>query len=132
MTRPDQPARDCPRCWHTYKDHPALSRRDNETLICPRCGTAEALEDFVKTLAYTPKRETPAPATERPMPKPTDEMIELEEQYQPFVVVDETGQFGGGELLISVFVTAEGLVVDLARRDDTYDRWSPPVRAVRR
>lgn len=34
----------CPRCNRTYKGHPALSRVDNKTLICPLCGTRESLE----------------------------------------------------------------------------------------
>ena len=34
----------CPRCNRTYKGHPALSRVDNETPICPLCGTRESLE----------------------------------------------------------------------------------------
>jgi hydrogenase maturation factor HypF (carbamoyltransferase family) len=33
----------CPRCHRPYHDRPALSRLDNETLICPDCGTREAL-----------------------------------------------------------------------------------------
>lgn len=33
----------CPLCGATYAGRPALSRRDNETLICPDCGTREAL-----------------------------------------------------------------------------------------
>ena len=33
----------CPKCGHSYTEHPALSRIDNETLICPDCGTREAL-----------------------------------------------------------------------------------------
>ena len=33
----------CPRCGMAYSDHPALSRVDNTTLICPDCGTREAL-----------------------------------------------------------------------------------------
>lgn len=33
----------CPICGKSYTDHPALSRRDNETQICPDCGTREAL-----------------------------------------------------------------------------------------
>ena len=36
--------RTCPKCGRAYKGHPALSRVDNETLICPMCGTREALE----------------------------------------------------------------------------------------
>jgi len=34
----------CPRCGRTYCGRPALSREDNKTLICPDCGTREALE----------------------------------------------------------------------------------------
>lgn len=33
----------CPVCGQTYTGHPALSRVDNETLICPDCGAREAL-----------------------------------------------------------------------------------------
>ena len=33
----------CPKCGSTYHGVPALSRKDNETLICPDCGTREAL-----------------------------------------------------------------------------------------
>jgi len=38
--------RTCPRCGRLYRDAPALSRRDNQTLICPDCGTREALESI--------------------------------------------------------------------------------------
>lgn len=38
--------RTCPKCGHTYTERPALSRYDNETLICPDCGTREALESM--------------------------------------------------------------------------------------
>ena len=34
----------CPLCGRAYHEHPALSRTDNETLICPDCGTRQALE----------------------------------------------------------------------------------------
>ena len=34
----------CPKCKQPYTEAPALSREDNETLICPDCGTREALE----------------------------------------------------------------------------------------
>ena len=33
----------CPYCGKPYTQPPALSRVDNETLICPDCGTREAL-----------------------------------------------------------------------------------------
>ena len=36
----------CPLCGKTYHGVPALSRTDNETLICPDCGTREALESI--------------------------------------------------------------------------------------
>lgn len=36
----------CPLCGKTYSDPPALSRTDNETLICPDCGTRQALESI--------------------------------------------------------------------------------------
>lgn len=33
----------CPICGKEYHEVPAVSRADNETLICPDCGTREAL-----------------------------------------------------------------------------------------
>lgn len=36
-------SRTCPRCGKVYLDYPAISRKDNETEICPECGLAEAL-----------------------------------------------------------------------------------------
>lgn len=36
----------CPYCGKMYHDRPALSRKDNKTLICPDCGTREALESL--------------------------------------------------------------------------------------
>ena len=36
----------CPICSKTYTEPPALSRTDNETLICPDCGTRQALESL--------------------------------------------------------------------------------------
>lgn len=36
----------CPRCRNVYHGAPALSRKDNETLLCPDCGTREALESI--------------------------------------------------------------------------------------
>lgn len=38
--------RKCPLCGRTYVEAPALSRTDNETLICPDCGTRQALESI--------------------------------------------------------------------------------------
>lgn len=44
MKTNEQIERTCPRCGKTYTEHPALSRVDNETLLCSDCGTREALE----------------------------------------------------------------------------------------
>lgn len=38
--------RTCPKCGRTYTEAPAVSRTDNVTLICPDCGTKEALESL--------------------------------------------------------------------------------------
>lgn len=38
--------RTCPLCGKEYTAHPALSRKDNKTLICPDCGTREALQSI--------------------------------------------------------------------------------------
>ncbi|MFD1403740.1 hypothetical protein [Robinsoniella peoriensis] len=38
--------RTCPWCGNTYQGTPALSRADNKTLICPDCGTREALKSL--------------------------------------------------------------------------------------
>ena len=40
----NQPYRVCPKCGHGYNDYPALSRKDNKTEICPRCGVKEAMD----------------------------------------------------------------------------------------
>lgn len=34
--------RKCPKCKKGYNGYPALSRADNCTAICPRCGETEA------------------------------------------------------------------------------------------
>lgn len=40
------PERVCPKCGAVYRAPAAVSREDNETLICPACGTREALAAF--------------------------------------------------------------------------------------
>ncbi|MDE5754285.1 MAG: hypothetical protein K2O42_00835 [Oscillospiraceae bacterium] len=35
--------RTCPKCGKCYCERSSISREDNETLICPDCGTREAL-----------------------------------------------------------------------------------------
>ena len=37
----------CPKCNRECDEYPALSRKDNETEICPRCEVKEAMEDFI-------------------------------------------------------------------------------------
>ena len=36
----------CPICGKTYTERPALSREDNETLICSDCATRQALSSI--------------------------------------------------------------------------------------
>ncbi len=38
--------RTCPLCGGSYAEPPALSRTDNETLICPDCGVRQALDSI--------------------------------------------------------------------------------------
>lgn len=38
----------CPICGEDYSGHPAISRKDNKSKICPNCGTGEAFMDFIK------------------------------------------------------------------------------------
>ena len=39
----------CPICGNEYTEHPAISRKDNITEICPACGTKEALGAFFES-----------------------------------------------------------------------------------
>ena len=45
--RSTQKRHKCPKCGKNYRGYPALSRDDNETEICPICGTVEAIEYFL-------------------------------------------------------------------------------------
>ncbi len=38
----------CPKCGAYFNGYPALSRKDNRTKICPKCGVREAIETFVR------------------------------------------------------------------------------------
>ena len=38
--------RTCPICGRIYTEPPALSRTDGKTLLCPDCGTRQALESI--------------------------------------------------------------------------------------
>lgn len=42
--------RTCPKCGKAYTGYPALSRIDNKTEICTKCGQNEALEIFLKAM----------------------------------------------------------------------------------
>lgn len=42
----EQAKRVCPICGCEYADHPSISRADDETPICPDCGTREALDSI--------------------------------------------------------------------------------------
>lgn len=46
MKTEDKQARTCPICGKAYTEWPALSRLDNKTLICPDCGTRQALSSI--------------------------------------------------------------------------------------
>ena len=46
MKNDNQQPRVFPICGMTYTEAPALSRLDNETAICPDCGTRQALESI--------------------------------------------------------------------------------------
>ena len=46
MKEEERVVRTCPICGREYTEHPALSRVDGVTLICPDCGTREALESI--------------------------------------------------------------------------------------
>ena len=37
----------CPRCNESYTGYPALSRRDNATDICSKCGNVESIMDMM-------------------------------------------------------------------------------------
>ena len=41
-----QQKRICPLCHQAYYDAPAISRVDNQTPICPDCGTRQALQSI--------------------------------------------------------------------------------------
>ena len=46
MKHEEKRMRVCPLCGKAYMEIPAISRTDNETLICPDCGTRQALESI--------------------------------------------------------------------------------------
>jgi len=41
-----KPRKWCTSCAKWYTGYPAISRKDNKTEICSKCGTREAFDDF--------------------------------------------------------------------------------------
>jgi len=41
----------CPSCGSRTRDHPAISRTDNKTKVCSRCGVLEAFKNYVEATA---------------------------------------------------------------------------------
>ena len=58
----------CPICQKAYSRHPALSRADGETMICPDCGLREAMDavGFKKELQEEVIAETKKKEPEKP------------------------------------------------------------------
>lgn len=46
MKNNEKQIKTCPRCGKLYQGASALSRVDNQTFVCPDCGTREALESI--------------------------------------------------------------------------------------
>lgn len=46
----------CPICKKEYIGHPALSRKDNRTEICPECGMHEAIEAMKRYCIFEKKQ----------------------------------------------------------------------------
>ncbi len=46
MKMAEKETRICPLCGMEYCSVPALSRNDNQTLICPDCGTRQSLDSI--------------------------------------------------------------------------------------
>ena len=47
----------CPKCGKEFTDHPAISREDNETEICPECGVEEAVERYLQNYSEEAEEE---------------------------------------------------------------------------
>lgn len=46
LTRKIMEVQRCPKCKKEFTEHPAISRDDNKTEICPECGIREAINAF--------------------------------------------------------------------------------------
>ncbi|BCB40543.1 hypothetical protein BCJMU51_5461 [Bacillus cereus] len=47
--------KDCPKCGIGYSEYPAISRVDNKTEICPKCGQEEAYIPILLQKLMTPE-----------------------------------------------------------------------------
>lgn len=45
----------CPKCKRPIIGYPAISRKDNKTEICSKCGQEEAIRDFMKVYVHKSK-----------------------------------------------------------------------------
>lgn len=56
----------CPACHKAYSEHPALSRADGKTMICPDCGLREAMDtvgfqqEFQEKVITATKKKQPS------------------------------------------------------------------------
>lgn len=39
----------CPNCGRIITDRGALSRKDNKTIVCSKCGLKEAVSDYINS-----------------------------------------------------------------------------------
>ena len=47
----------CPKCKRPIIGYPAISRKDNKTEICSKCGQEEAIRDFMKAYVHKSNKE---------------------------------------------------------------------------
>ena len=102
----------CPKCGNWFLSYPALSRRDNETYICPDCGVKEAMEDYMSSMKkegleeVTTKALLEDPENEA-LTKPLTESVDWD-YYDKFedLINKYMPDQGEGETLASQIVTA--------------------------
>ena len=46
-----------PKCKRPIISYPAISRKDNKTEICSKCGQEEAIRDFMKAYVHKSNKE---------------------------------------------------------------------------
>lgn len=118
----------CPKCGNWFLSYPALSRRDNETYICPDCGVKEAMEDYMSSMKKEGLEEATTKALlEDPeneaLTKPLTESVDWD-YYDKFedLINKYMPDQGEGETLASQIVTAVNKLVYKWYNDgDVYD-----------